>query len=165
MAGPLHAVNGMLADIRSGRFDPDSTRSGRWSTADELPAESDEPVDGGASDQSSDSDDESASEDEDALQAEGFRAIVELTPPPLQPDVFETLVTETVVYNKKTMRRHIAVPDVVGRRLVCGTAMTNMVAGGSPGMPVCDRCLNHVKKKGRQAEDPAGAAGFENAML
>ena len=31
LAGPLHAVNGMLADIRSGRFDPDSTRSGRWS--------------------------------------------------------------------------------------------------------------------------------------
>ena len=48
MAGPLKALDGVIAQIRDGRFDPDQTRSGRWKSVPEAAEEetSDAPTEG-----------------------------------------------------------------------------------------------------------------------
>ena len=157
LAGPLRELAGIMAKIRSGEFDPDETRSGRWKTRGT----------GEVSAPSSDDDDSTSGsgeavdpEDEAAEDAEAEQALASMT-----KQSMELLEGFEIFHNTKTSRRHLAfAADAV--KFLCGIRVTSMYArGGSSVQPVCKSCLKKAKTVKAEPVEDLDQQGAEEEIM
>ena len=155
LAGPLREAENLVAKINGGEFNPDATRSGRWTTGDAegnfelVPSEgaasqasgseSDEPI-GSSSSSVGDPGDEV--EDERAAELEGQQALEEVAAAP-EDDVPPGM---DAFYHPRTFVRHLS--RIGGEsRLLCGRELPRgAVAGGGVGQPLCKQCMRVVER-------------------
>ena len=159
MAAPLRSLLLVLADIRTKRFLPDVTRSGRFVDG--------EPIEGPGPDEhhveedefeltDSGSDDDSASDTEAEVASAGISdetLIWSLVEPGLRPAFIQTQDGFEIYRNNTSGLQHLCKKD--GRKFLCGRPVseryTKFAGNLVVGVPVCETCSNHKDLPPRQA--------------